>query len=333
MLFIDLESQVANILGNNSYNDLFKIRWLYLYVCKMFSYDIRFIYAKENLKEEIYNKLVDIKNIEDFEIVCYTIARVLVDALSLYGYECKIIREHENKFTHVYVVVKCKDYVLKLDPTKRHDLTRVKMNSTTLDFISLNKSSIFEDELKDTDKIITNNYHDIDKNVFYDNETIMKLVQVVEDSAEKRNLSDCELFFEKIEYLFSLINTRTDLKRYDDMDYYFSYLIKKFKLNQKTEIINDQPFTTKINRIKPAVFFNTNDKSMRDIISITIIEYENMPPIFYLLKKEGDNFKAREIFRNEAIELLKQYNNPMCQFIFESAAMRLATENKGKLII
>lgn len=69
------------------------------------------------------------------------------------------------------------------------------------------------------------------------------------------------------------------------MDYYFSYLIKKFKLNQKTEIINGQTITTKINRVKPAVFFNTNDKNMKDIISITIIEYENMPPLFYFVKK------------------------------------------------
>ena len=327
---MNLEASIANIFENNSYSDLFKIRWLYLYICKNFSYDIRFVYAKEDLKEKIYNKQIDITNIEDFEIVCYTIARLIVDALNLYGYKSEIVREYKNKYTHVYVVVKCKDYFLKLDPTKRHDLTRVKMNSNTLDFITIDENSHFMDELKETDKIITSNDDITDRYVFYDNETILKLTQTIEDSAKTRNLSDCELFFEKIEYLFCLINTRTDLKRYDDMDYYFSYLIKKFKLNEKTEFINGQTITTKISRVKPAVFFKMDDKSMRDIISITIIEYENMPPIFYLLKKEDDFFKAREIFRDEAIELLKQYNSPACQFIFESAALKLPTENIEK---
>lgn len=314
---MNLETEISNIFENKNYNDFFKIRWLYLYLCKTFTYDTRFMYAKENLKEEIYNKSIDIKNIEEFEIVCYTIARMLVDILSSYGYECEIIRENNNKFSHVYVIVKFKDYLIKLDPTKRHDLTRVKMNSNTLDFTSLNDNSKFKDELKEIDVIITNNYKDIDKNVFYDNETIEKLVQVIEDGAKKRNISECELFYEKIAYLFSLINTRTDLKRYDDMDYYFSYLIKKFKLN------DIKP------RIKPGVFFKNDDKNMTDIINISIIKYDDMPPILYLLKKEGSNFKAREIFKNEAIELLKEYNNPVCQLIFESTAIELSDDNKN----
>ena len=330
---MNIESQIANIFENNNYNDLFKVRWLYLFVCELFSYDMRFIYAPDNLKEEIYDKKIDIKNIEDFEIICYTIARVLIDVLSSYGYECEIVREYDKRFSHVYVIVKCKDYTLKLDPTNRHDLTRVKINSNTLDFKLLNDNPKFTEELKEADTIITNNYKDIDKTVFYDNQTIEKLVQIVEDSAKKRNISECELFYEKIEYLFSLINTRTDLKRCDDMDYYYSYLIKKFKLNEITKIVNGKIVKTKVGRVKPAVFFKRDDENMRDFISITIIEYKKTFPIFYLIKKEGENFKAREIFREEAIELLKEYRNPACQFIFESAALRLSSKNQGKIII
>ena len=329
---MEIESQIANVFENNNYNDLFKVRWLYLFVCKLFSYDMRFIYADNNLKEEIYNKKIDVNNIEDFEIVCYTIARILVDILSSYGYKCEIVREHDVEFSHVYVIVRCKEYTLKLDPTKRHDLTRVKINSNTLDFVLLNENSKFIDELKETDKFITNNYKDVDKSIYYDNETIEKLVKVVEESAKNRNLLDSELFYEKIEYLYSLINTRNDLKRCDDMDYYYSYLIKKFKLNEKTEIVDGEVITKKIPRVKPAIFFKNDEKDMRDFISLTIIEYEDIPPIFYLLKKEGENFKAREIYREEAIELLKQYRNPVCQFIFESAALRLPTDNLGKII-
>lgn len=327
---MNIESQIADIFENNSYNDLFKVRWLYLYVCKLFSYDLRYIFAKDDLREEIYDKKIDIKNIEDFEIVCYTIARIIIDILNSYGYKCELVREVDTRFSHVYVVVKCKDYTLKLDPTKRHDLTRVKINSNTLDFKLLNDNPKYIDEINEIDKVITNNYKDIDKNVFYDNLTIEKLVQVVEEDAKKRNLLESELFFEKIEYLYCLVNTRNDLNRWDDIDYYYSYLIKKFKLNERTEIVDGKAVTTKINRIKPAIFFKNDDNNMKDIISLTIIEYENFPPIFYLLKKEGKKFKAREIFRDETIELLKQYRNPVCQFIFESAALRLSPDIQGK---
>ena len=330
---MNIESQISNIFENNSYDDLYKIRWLYLYVCKLFSYDIRFVYAKDDLKQEIYDKTVDIKKIEDFEIVCYTIARVLVDILNSYGYKCELVRESKAHFSHVYVIVKCKDYTLKLDPTKRHDLTRVKINSNTLDFVLLNENNKFNDELKETDHIITNDYKDIDKNIYYDNEKIEELVRVIDNDSKERGLLDSEFFYEKIAYLYSLINTRNDLKRCDDMDFYYSYLIKKFKLNEKTEIIDGKVITKRINRVKPAIFFKNDDKSMKEFISLTIIEYEDISPIFYLLKKEGECFKAREIYRDEAIELLKQYRNPVCQFIFESAALRLSNSNNSKIII
>ena len=320
---MDLENQIANIFENPSHSDLFKIRWLYLYVCRLFSYDTRFIYGKQELKDEIYDLKLDLKNVEEFEIVCYTMSRLITDVLNMYGYECNIIKEHNGKFSHAYVEVKCNEYYLKLDPTKRHDLTRVKINSNTLDFTLLNDNSYFTEELKETDTEITHNYSDIDKDIYYDNEAIAKLVNVVEESAKTRNISDAELFYEKIEYLFSLINSRKDLTRYDDMDYYFSYLMNKFKLNKKTQVIDGNTVTTEINRVKPAVFFNNDDPSMKDMINIAIIEYENMPPIFFVIKKEEENYVAKEVFRDEAIELLRQYSNPACQFIFENAALRL----------
>ena len=71
------------------------------------------------------------------------------------------------------------------------------------------------------DSDITNNYKYIDKDIFYDNEKISELFEVVEMSAFDRNISEWEVFYEKIECLFSLINSRTDLKRYDDNDYYY----------------------------------------------------------------------------------------------------------------
>lgn len=57
------------------------------------------------MKEDIYNKKINITNIEDFEFVCYTISRILVYALAAFGYKGEIKKDTNKDLSHVYVVV------------------------------------------------------------------------------------------------------------------------------------------------------------------------------------------------------------------------------------
>ena len=70
------KDDVLSFLEDSGFDDFTIIRYIYLYVCNLFTYDIRFHYADYNFKTQIYNKEVDIKNVEDYEIVCYTCAHV-----------------------------------------------------------------------------------------------------------------------------------------------------------------------------------------------------------------------------------------------------------------
>ena len=128
---MNLKEDILKALEGKGYDDFAKIRWIYLYVCEMFSYDTRFYYGNQKMKTNIYNIDIDITNVQEYEIICYTISRVLADILNEIGYEAIVVRESNNLFSHAYVEVRHHDYVLKLDPTKRHDITRMKMNSTT----------------------------------------------------------------------------------------------------------------------------------------------------------------------------------------------------------
>lgn len=331
---MNMEADIITNLENKGYNDLTKIRWIYFYVCQMFSYDIRYSYANDDLKKEIYDKNVNIQNVEDFEIVCYTISKVLVDALNLCGYEAEIIKEHDGYLTHAYVVVKYDNHVLKLDPTKRHDTTRVKMHSTTLDFKSLTDISFFEDELKEADEIIKQDSKKVNLEEFYNDESIKRLVAMVEESAKQRNLTEKELFFEKLEYIYSMVNLRTDFKRYDDIDYYYAYLLKKLGINKCQVMINNKIISEGKYPVKPALFFKKDDPTMKEIINISYVKYDNNTPIrFYVMAKEGETYKFREVFRDEALELLKEYHNPTCQYIYEMAAINLAKDKKNNIIL
>lgn len=310
---MDLRGEIIDYLEKSGFDDFTKIRYIYLYVCNLFSYDVRFIYGRQDLKDEIYNKTVDISNVEDFEIVCYTCAHVLVDILALFKINAEIVRETNGKFTHAYVIVRHKGKVLKLDPTKKHDITRVKMNSPTLDFETLTDDPIFSDQLIEADKQISElSNNKIDFSVLYNNETIMQLVEVIENNAIKRNISKEQLFFEKIEAIVCLINTRTDFYRYDDIDYYLSYLLKKFKMNDEAIYV------------RPAIFFKKDDYKMKDIINIVLVEYKNLPPVFYILEKIDNNFKVRYADVKEILDKLEEYSNWQVDYYFRNRANKVA---------
>lgn len=322
---MDLQEEIFKTLEGKEYDDFTKIRWIYLYICEIFSYDTRYIFANKKMKEDIYNKKMNITNIEDFEIVCYTISRILVDALAAFGYKAEIKRDTNKELSHVYVVVEHNGYILKLDPTKRHDVTRVKMNSTTIDFESLSNDDFFSDQLLESDKKIASDFDGL----YFSKKSVMNVVEKtlkeINMYAIEHNLSKGEIFFKKLEALFGMINSRTDLKRYDDIDFYYSYLLKIFKINKKEVLENGNVTYIDHYYVKPVVLFNINDDSMKDIINISHIQYDNLQPIFYLLRKESEAFKIREIFRDEALDLLNKYENPLCQHLIVETAKKLPT--------
>lgn len=292
------KEDVLSFLENSDFDDFTIIRYIYLYVCKLFTYDVRFHYADYDKKKEIYEKKIDIMNVQDYEIVCYTCAHVLVDLLGLFGINAEIVRESNYEFQHAYVVVKHKGKVLKLDPTHKHDITRVKMHSPTLDFQTLIDDSMFYDQLIDADKNINDKIKNrVDFEVFYNGETINELIKVLNDSAIKRGLTDGELFFEKLDAIEGLINTRTDFPRYDDIDYYLGYLINKFGLNNNGVAV------------RPAVFFKKDNPDMNEIINLAIVEYKGYDPVFYIVEKVDKNYKMRKIDINEMREKLDEYDN------------------------
>jgi len=301
-----MEEDVITFLENSNFDDFTIIRYIYIYVCKKFSYDTRFYFASDSLKEEIYNKRIDISNVEDFEIVCYSFAHILVDLLSLFNIYAEIVFDSGSGYRHSYVIVKHQGKVLKLDPTKRHDISRVKMHNGTLDFTSLINDPIFFEQLKDADKQIAEKTNeDIDFTVYYNKETLISLYNAINKSAMYRNVSRDNLFFEKIDVIRCLINTRFDFTRYDDIDYYLSYLIKKFN-------VNDGQFF-----VKPIILFKNDDPTMRDIINIIVIEYHDYPPIFYLLEKDDKNYNMREIDHREVQEKMQQYSNITIEHIYK----------------
>ena len=263
------------------------------------------------MKKSIYELELDIKNIEEYEIVCYTYAKILDDLLKHYGYNSEIIREKDSasKTPHVYVVASLGRRKIKLDPTIKHDTARVKMNANTYDFRPLEDDPTFEDDLILADDSI----NQIDKSEYVNNfDAMMNYIS----SLSAFNLSKVDnrtLIMNKFNAIVSMVNLKKEFKRYDDIDYFLSYLIKRSKINEPNLIV------------RPAVFFNVDDPTMRDIINIIKVDLDVDESIFYIMEKEDDHYHIRLSSNEEVLEKLEQYSNWIIYEYFRNAAKKRFT--------
>ena len=321
---MNLIKDIENFFSQNEhFDDFTKIRYIYLYVCKVFSYDTRFYSHVPSLKEEIYNKKVDVTNVKEVEAVCSTVADALKDILDYFGFESEKVYEESDTFSHVYTIVKCMnnnmEYNIKLDPTLKHDVTRVKLDSPTLGFTDMDEHNDFIDAVAYSDKLIKTYQEKINHDEHYDTIKIKELNAVINESAMARNLTNKELFFEKLEYVMALVNIRKDLKQYSDIDYYYSYLIRNLELNDNIRY----PY------VRPAVFYS--GEKYTDIIWLTMVSYPDTPLEMIYLNKEEDGFKARKIGKEEAKNLLETYDNFECAYLFEQFVEKMPNENTKSL--
>ena len=300
----------AHFNEHPDYDELTKIRYIYLYVCKLFSYDMRFYSRSPRIKEEIYNKKIDITNVTDVEVVCFNISCVLVELLHYFGFDAKMeIEQNDDDFSHAYVITECMNnnelYKLKLDPTKKRDMTRVKLDSPTLGFSDVDDHVDFKDSVIYSDQVIKKSQEPINHEEYYDTISIKELNDVMKKSAQERGLSDSEFFYEKMEYIKCLINVRKGLNRNDDIDYYLSYMIRNFDMNDDPK----EPY------IRTGLFYKGKD--YEDMIWILYVKYKQDSPFLLVMQKIDDKYEMRSLSKNEAEQLFEEYYCPEAQYYFE----------------
>ena len=300
--------------------------YIYLLICKVFSYDTRFYSHNPSIKEKIYNTTVDVTDVKKFEAVCTTVSNALVDILTYFNYPTRVVVEESETFSHVYTIVTFKHheqvYNVRLDPTLKHDVTRVKIDSPTLGFTDEDEHHDFVDSVIYADQLIKSYMDTENHEEYYDTIKIKELNTIIKESAKSRNLTDRELFYEKLEYIMALINLRKEFKYYSDIDYYYSYLIRNLEVNDKYL----QSF------VRPAIFYRQEaPKDSKDIICLTMVAYANSNPEMLLLNQEDGSFNIKRISKEEARSLLDEYINYDCSYLFEQFVERMPSSNTKTL--
>ena len=88
------------------------VRYVMKEASKMFYRDYTFFLDKENIedRESIYNKEIDLNNIQDFAIVCKSYCNIIKNLLKcVYNIDTELVSPFEDKFRHVDLLIKTKN--------------------------------------------------------------------------------------------------------------------------------------------------------------------------------------------------------------------------------
>ena len=124
-------------LKERNYLDRFeKIRYIYLRTCKLFSYDIRWTYAKAMYADEfrtlLEEKKINLENVTDFDIVCHSYCKEILGILlkEILGVDISI----KTTSYHCYAGFDENGMTWNMDATLS-DLMKVKLHMPTDGFL------------------------------------------------------------------------------------------------------------------------------------------------------------------------------------------------------
>ncbi len=146
---MDLRKQMCEELASFSKTlTLFEqARYLYLRTCQLFQYDFRYLYGSSETKDQIYNAMIDLHQIEDFRIICSTWCDLYQQLLGMIGIKSNILSAGK----HRSLIFQVDEFELEADATCGADMTRVKMGHKTRKYITRNECPSFHSLLVDTD--------------------------------------------------------------------------------------------------------------------------------------------------------------------------------------
>ena len=217
-------------LSNKHYNDDEKIRYIYLRLCEIFSFDTRWFYASSfkdyETIEKILEKSENLKHVDSNLVICHTVVDYLKPLIEMFTRrKVEIYRSDSHSFALVEFM-RCK---YKLDLTGMNDLAYVKMKLQTKGF---RKEGFINPNLNEMDKSLgynlLNRKEYISKLNINPNlslfERVMKISDLLDDSRNKFEFSDANAMIIKLEEYYDVDKGASKSDTYVDLNYNFHRL-------------------------------------------------------------------------------------------------------------
>ncbi|MBO4601327.1 MAG: hypothetical protein J5634_03760 [Bacilli bacterium] len=234
---MNLISMLDEELKNKHLSKNETLRYIYLRVCEIFSFDPRWFYtvvwSNHDLLKSINEKVLDVENIDDTKVICHNVSRYILKPLieEFTGFDCEPI----SNYDHTHLIVKTNKGSRDLDPVFG-DFSRVKVNIETKDYEGISRHEL---QL-------------IDKSLGYNLKNENNLISTYEKLEPVENLMKFQRLLNKekldcysdIRYLFTTL-ARIDKMFYEtylNKEYDFKKLIRVFGINKYYIIEKDSNY-------------------------------------------------------------------------------------------
>ena len=263
-----------------------KQRYVYLRSCQIFSFDPRYQlcrYLPNNYQtqQEIRNKTIDLTNVTDFNVVCTSYSKYVINVLLEELLNIKSTFEGND---HNYITSLVNEKNFKIDGTVT-DIFRIKLNMSTNGYQLLPRNVYYNEELMNIDKKI--NYIESEYGEHHIKNKRNEIFNSLSDF--KSNLDFFNFILTEIKKLYQSYHLSHN---FSDAKFCIAYLILHIFNSYDQESIKD------------VTLFLDNDKQNWDFVKLYAIDLED-EMLYWCLEKQDKNFTFHEISRNEAKHYVK----------------------------
>lgn len=254
-----------------------KARYIYIRSCELFSYDPRYklclwINNGAKLEQEIYNRKIDLTNVQDFNVVCSSYSNYVISVLlsELLGIKCEV----KEDIMHYHVMIYIGDKVIKINSTWS-DICRIKMGLDTRDY-----------ELALGDNT---NLEEIDKRIGYkyQNQIIISKRNDLDELSKIKTINDDEALMYRIATIKEMYETFKANKNFSDARFCIEYLKRKLlPLANRRQIVDN-------------TFFKENNNDNWEIMRLYAV-YLNQDIACFALRNTNGTYSFDEISQDEA---------------------------------
>lgn len=230
--------------------DLALVRYVMREAAKIFYRDYTFFLNKENIndRDEIYNKAFDLKDIQEFSIVCKSYCNIIQEILKQnYDIESELISPYDDKFRHVDLLIKTKNgnrYIV--DPLT--DLIEMQVGMRTNNFASREHyDTLYAGVLDNIHFLQENELEEIDDKIGYKNNGVylddfLEQIKNKFDNYDIEKFSDDEKINMKLQFIARYLNNRQNIRGFVDFSMFAKIVIKKIFTESEQEKISVNMF-------------------------------------------------------------------------------------------
>lgn len=337
------------------------VRYVMKEISKIFYRDYTFFLDKENVnaRNDIYNKEIDLNNIQDFNIVCKSYCNIIKEVLKKnYEIDSELVSPFDDKFRHVDLIIKTKKgnrYIV--DPLT--DLIEMQVGLRTNNFASKkyydslytgtigNISFIEEKELEEIDdsidykkdgvylddffKLLRMKLNNIEEILQKDESVAIKLLG---EKYNGKQFSDSEKTDLKLRFISKYLNNRKNLNGIVDLLMFSNIVIKNIFTEEEQEKIHLYSFFVdeedlKDNKLKNILINKENRK--RGIV----INFNGKNYIFSLNSEalEFNDIEWEKVVEENKVFIKPHYPVKLLKYLKNNGADRNIVHNNEFLRI